>query len=269
MTAHFQLSRRRASRLLGLQESTLYYRKKKTRDDLELRAQMIEIAQKKIAYGRPRIVWYLRVVKGLKDNHKRMARVYRELGLQIGKRRKKGRGQRSHLRLVLEKPIRPSQIWAMDFVHDQMATSRRFRCLTITDLFTHESPAIEVDVSLTGDCVADVLNRLKMSQALPKAIICDNGTEFTSKVMDQWAFENKVELKFIQPGKPNQNAYCESFNARLRDECLNQNWFNNLTEAKETIELWRKEFNEERPHSSLNNKTPNRFAKEYYESSVA
>lgn len=252
-----------------MQESTLYYQSHKARDDSELRDQMIEIAQKKIAYGRPRIVWYLRTVKGLKDNHKRIARVYRELGLQIGKRRKKGKGQRSHLRLVLEKPTQPKEIWAMDFVHDQMATSRRFRCLTITDLFTHESPAIEVDVSLTGHRVADVLNQLKASHGLPKMIVCDNGTEFTSKAMDQWAFENRMELKFIQPGKPNQNAYCESFNARLRDECLNQNWFSNLTEARETIELWRKEFNEERPHSSLNNKTPNMFAKEYYESVAA
>lgn len=150
----------------------------------------------------------------------------------------------------------------MDFVSDQLATGRRFRCLTMTDLYTHESPVLEVDVSLTGFRVSQVLDRLKETRKLPKAIVCDNGTEFTSKAMDQWAFTNRVDLKFIQPGKPNQNAYCESFNARLRDECLNTQWFNTLAEAKDNIEEWRKEFNEQRPHSSLNYKTPKQFADE-------
>lgn len=199
----------------------------------------------------------------MSDNHKRIARVYRELGLQVGKRTK-GRPKRTGLRLVLEKPTQPNEIWAMDFVSDQLATSRRFRCLTMTDLYTHEAPVIEVDVSLTGVRVSQVLDRLKHSRGLPKAIICDNGTEFTSKAMDQWAFQNKVELKFIQPGKPNQNAYCESFNSRLRDECLNTQWFMSLTDAKDKIESWRKEFNEQRPHSSLKYKTPNQFAQEHY-----
>lgn len=199
----------------------------------------------------------------MSDNHKRIARIYRELGLQVG-RRPKGRSKRTGLRLVLEKPIRPNEIWAMDFVSDQLSTSRRFRCLTMTDLYTHETPVIEVDVSLTGVRVSQVLDRLKLGHGLPKAIICDNGTEFTSKAMDQWAFKNNVELKFIQPGKPNQNAYCESFNSRLRDECLNTQWFMNLADAKDKIETWRKEFNEQRPHSSLNYKTPNQFAQEHY-----
>ena len=133
----------------------------------------------------------------------------------------------------------------------------------MTDLYTHESPVIEVDVSLTGVRVTQVLDPLKQRRGLPKVIVCDNGTEFTCKAMDQWAFANKVQLKFIQPGKPNQNAYCESFNARFRDECLNIQWFGNLMEAKNNIELWRKEFNEERPHSSLKYKTPQQFADDY------
>lgn len=263
------MSTARACRLLGLHQSTRYYKRARVRDDVELREKIAAIAQRKIRYGRPRIVWYLRTVEGIRDNHKRIARVYRELGLQIGKRKGRGKLCRGIQRLVLEKPTRPGELWAMDFVSDQMSTGRRFRTLTITDLFTHEAPAIEVDVSLTGHRVGHVLDRLKLTHGLPRAIICDNGTEFTSKAMDQWAFENKVELKFIQPGKPNQNAYCESFNARFRDECLNLNWFSSLSDAKQTIELWRKEFNEERPHSSLGNKTPKMFAKEYWESVAA
>ncbi len=147
----------------------------------------------------------------------------------------------------------------MDFVSDQLANGRRFRCLTMTDLYTHESPVLEVDVSLTGSRVGQVLGRLKETRKLPKTIVCDNGTEFTSKALDQWAFVNHVALQFIQPGKPNQNAYCESFNARFRDECLNTQWFSTLAEAKDNIEAWRKEFNEQRPHSSLNYKTPKQF----------
>src|SRR3989338_1150227 len=177
--------------------------------------------------------------------------------------RPKGHSKRNGLRLVLERPSLPNEVWAMDFMSDQLATGRRFRCLTMTDLYTHESPVIEVDISLTGGLVSQVLDRLKQSRGLPKAIVCDNGTEFTSRVMDQWAFANKVQLKFIQPGKPNQNAYCESFNARLRDECLNTQWFSNLAEAKNNIEAWRKEFNEQRPHSSLKYKTPKQFADDF------
>ena len=246
---------------MGLEQSTLYYRSIKTRDDSHLRTMITEICQRKVRYGLPRVVWYLKEVKGMSDNHKRIGRIYCELGLQIGKR-SKGRPRRTGLRLALEKPSQPNEVWAMDFVSDQLATSRRFRCLTMTDLYTHESPVIEVNVSLTGLRVSQVLDRLKQDRGLPKSIICDNGTEFTSKAMDQWAFANWVDLKFIQPGKPNQNAYCESFNARLRDECLNTQWFGTLAEAKNNIEEWRKEFNEQRPHSSLNYKTPKQFADE-------
>lgn len=264
----YHVSARRRCRLLGLEQSTHYYKAKPRRDEAELRAKMIEFTQRKTRYGLPRVVWYLREVEGMVDNHKRISRVYRELGLQINRRRG-GKKKRSGLRLILEKPTKPLELWAMDFVSDSFNTGRKFRTLTITDLFTHETPALEVDVSLTGIRVGQVLDRLKLSHGLPKAIICDNGSEFTCRAMDQWAFANKVELKFIQPGKPNQNAYCESFNARLRDECLNANWFSNLTEAREIIESWRKEFNEERPHSSLNNKTPKMFANEYYKSVAA
>jgi putative transposase len=262
LVENYGLSQKRACGLLGLEQSSWYYKSIKKRDDTVLREKITAICQKKVRYGRPRVIWYIRDVEKMSDNHKRIGRVYRELGLQVSKR-PKGRRKRSGLRLVMQKPTGPGQVWAMDFVSDQMATGRRFRCLTMTDLYTHETPAIEVDVSLTGERVSRVLDRLKEERGLPKMIICDNGTEFTSKAMDQWALANQVELKFIQPGKPNQNSYCESFNSRLRDECLNTQWFNTLNEAKNFIETWRKEFNEERPHSSLKMKTPKRFADEY------
>lgn len=261
MAGH-SLSIRRTCGLLGLEESTWYYRGRKQRDDSVLREKITAICQKKVRYGRPRVIWHIREVEQMSDNHKRIARVYRELGLQVNKR-PKGRSRRTGLRLVLDKPVSPGEIWAMDFVSDQLSTGRRFRCLTMTDLYTHESPVIEVDVSLTGMRVSQVLDRLKENRGLPKMIICDNGTEFTSKAMDQWAHANQVELKFIEPGKPNQNCYCESFNSRLRDECLNTQWFASLSEARSYIESWRKEFNEERPHSSLKMKTPKQFADEY------
>lgn len=198
----------------------------------------------------------------MNDNHKRIGRIYREMGFQISKRPRKKR-IRMGLRVPLPQPQKPMETWAMDFVHDQLQTGRRFRNLTITDLYTHESPAIEVDVSLTGKRVCAVLDRLKATHGLPQTIIMDNGPEFTSQALDQWAYANGVDLSFIQPGKPNQNAYAESFNARFRDECLNQHWFMSLGEAKGLIEEWRTEFNEERPHSSLDNKTPKAFAEEY------
>lgn len=247
---------------MGLQQSTLYYRSHCCRDDDFLKSKIVEFCKAKVRHGRPRVIDHVRKDLGMIVNHKKISRIYRELGLQVGKR-SKGRKHRTGVRLVLEKPTRPNQIWAMDFVSDQFMTGRRFRCLTIIDLFTRESLALEVDVSLTGVRVGQVLDRLKMSGRLPEIIISDNGTEFTSRTMDQWSFANKVELKFIQPGKPNQNAYCESFNSRLRDECLNTQWFSNLSEAKTQIESWRKDYNEKRRHSSLNYKTPKQFADEY------
>lgn len=147
--AEFKLSNRKACGLLGLEQSTLYYKSSGYRDDKELKERITEFCQRKVRYGRPRVVWYIRKELGMNENHKRIARVYRDLGLQVGKRCK-GRPKRTGLRLVLDKPTKPNQIWAMDFVSDQLATSRRFRSLTMTDLYTHESPVIEVDVSLTG-----------------------------------------------------------------------------------------------------------------------
>ena len=185
------------------------------------------------------------------------------MGLQVGKRLRRKR--RSGLRLVLNQPARPNELWAMDFVSDSLASGRRFRLLTIKDLFTHEALSTYVDLSIPGIRVAEVLNAIGELRGKPTAIVCDNGSEFTSKAMDQWAYRNKVELKFIQPGKRIQNAFIESFNGRLRDECLNENWFESLDEAKSIVERWRVEYNCERPNSSLDYETPDSFARRYKE----
>lgn len=253
------LSTRRACRLLKLWQSTVYYRKKRNRDDESVKKKMSELAQSKPRYGRPRIIWLMRR-EGFLDNHKRLGRIYRELGLQVRKR--PGKRKRSGIRLVLPAPSQPNELWSMDFMSDSLHSGRKIRLLTIVDDFTREAPAIEVDLSLTGERVAQVLDRLKLSRGLPKAIICDNGPEFISKALSLWSMQNNVDLKFIQPGKPVQNAYIESFNGKVRDECLNQNWFLNLEDAKFEIERWRKEYNSERPHSALKT-TPELFAQKH------
>lgn len=248
---------------MGLESSTYHYRRKKpARDETAIREKMLEIAAAKPRYGRPRLVWMLRHRHGFTDNHKRIGRIYRDLKLQVAKRpRKKLRSNRVFL---LEVPREPNQVWAMDFVSDSLSSNRRFRVLTVKDLFTHEALATFTDLSIPGVRVAEVLSALSELRARPKAVVCDNGPEFISRALHEWAGD-KTELKFIDPGKPIQNAFIESFNGRLRDECLNQHWFGSLEEAKVTIERWRVEYNSERPNGRLGNETPDSFARKYRE----
>jgi len=191
-------------------------------------------------------------------NHKRTERIYREEGLALRrKRRRKGAGG---IRVVMPTAIRPNEHWSMDFVSDSIVTGRRFRALTIVDNYSRECPAIEVDTSLGGARVVTVLDRLSETRGLPEVITMDNGPEFAGRHLDEWAFRKGVKLNFIRPGEPIENAYAESFNGRLRDECLNTNWFMNLKHARRVIEDWRRDYNEVRPHSSLNNLTPMEYA---------
>jgi putative transposase len=256
----FELSVRQSCRILGLREATYYYRPKRQRDDSVLKAQILEAVAKKPRWGRPMVTWRLRERMGVKDNHKRIGRIYRELGLQMHKRRKSRKVTRP--KMLLEVPARPNQLWAMDFVSDSFASGRRFRVMTLKDLFTHEALALHVDVSITGERVAEVLDRIKLVRGVAPAIVCDNGSEYTSKAMDQWAYRNGVDLKFIQPGKPTQNGFIESFNGKFRFECLEQHWFENLDQAREIIETWRNEYNTDRPNTALGKKTPEEFARE-------
>ena len=156
----------------------------------------------------------------------------------------------------------------MDFIHARLANGRRFKSLTIVDDYSRESPAIEMDTSIPGARVVRTLNRLKETRGIPKVIVTDNGPEFISKALDEWAYANGVKLDFIDPGKPTQNAFIESFNGKLRDECLNEYWFLTLEEAKITIEDWRIDYNEVRPHSSLDNLTPAEYATQYQQKAL-
>lgn len=190
-------------------------------------------------------------------NHKRVERLYKLENLSL--RRKKRKRRRNPPRLVPDIPRRPNELWSMDFVMDALASGKRFRALTIVDNYTRECPWIEVDFSLPGLRVSRVLERLRASRGLPDVIKVDNGPEFAGKDLDQWAYRRGVKLHFIQPGKPSQNGCIESFNGKFRDECLNQNYFQTIDIARLKIEAWRKEYNDDRPHTSLGGMTPNEF----------
>ena len=166
------------------------------------------------------------------------------------------------LRVVQPPATERNQRWSMDFVSDSFYDGRRFRCLNIIDNFTKEVPVIEVDTSISGVRVTRVLDRLAVMHGLPRSITVDNGPEFISRALSVWAYKRGVQIDFIRPGKPTENPYVESFNGKFRNECLNQHWFMNLEDARQKIEEWRIAYNAERPHSSLNNLTPNEFAKQ-------
>lgn len=250
------LSERRACTIVGLCRSSCRYQAVPKNDE-EIRSRLRELAEQRRKFGAPRLHTMLRR-EGYLINHKRTERLYREEGLSL---RMKNRKKRiSHLRVVMDEPERINQHWSMDFVSDSLYNGRRFRVLTIVDDFSRECPALEADHSLTGKRVTRVLERIALTRGLPEMITVDNGPEFISKALDLWAFDNGVKLRFIQPGKPVQNAYIESFNGKFRDECLNDNVFVSLNSAQMIIENWRLDYNSERPHSSLNDMTPEEFA---------
>lgn len=251
-----KLSQRRACGLLGITRRG--FTMKATPDrNADLRKRLRELAEEKRRNGCPLLYLTLKR-EGFKVNHKRVERLYRVEGLAL--RRRRCRKRRSHLRVALTGAERINHIWALDFVHDSLADGRRFRVLTVIDQFSRESPALEVDTSLTGERVATVLSRIADQRGLPVVVQSDNGSEFTSRRMDQWAYDNDVRLQFIEPGKPIQNAFIESFNSRLREECLNEHVFVSLADARRKIEQWRVGYNHQRPHSSLGYLTPHEFA---------
>jgi putative transposase len=186
--------------------------------------------------------------------------VYQEAKLQVRRRKRKKVlvGERQ----PLFRPNAPNEVWSMDFVFDRTAEGRVIKCLTVVDDATHESVVIEVERAISGMGVTRVMDRLALSRGLPKVIRSDNGKEFCGKAMVNWAHERGVQLRLIEPGKPNQNAYIESFNGRLRDECLNEHWFPSLLHARTEIEIWRREYNEERPKKALGGLTPAAYAEQ-------
>ncbi|MGH8673560.1 MAG: IS3 family transposase [Burkholderiales bacterium] len=222
-----------------------------------LRERIGEIAAQKRRCGYRRV--YLRLRReGWVVNRKRVYRLYREAGLAVRRRKRKRIGPFE--RKPMPKPLRANLSWSMDFVSDGLADGRRLRCLTIVDDCTRECVAIAVDTSITGSRVKAVLERLAETRGLPNSITVDHGPEFEGQVLDAWAYQRQAQLSFIRPGKPNENAYIESFNGKFRDECLNENWFMTMAQARRIIEHWRIEYNTERPHSSLGDLTPQEFA---------
>ena len=251
------LSERKACLLVNISVAVYRYQPKPG-DDFVLRQRLREIAGQRKRFGSPRLHIMLKR-EGLVVNHKRTERIYREEGLSL--RRKRRRKGAAGLRIMPQQPQRLNQNWSMDFITDSIVTGRRFRALAIIDNYSRECPAIEVDTSLGGSRVVNVLERLTEIRGLPEVITVDNGPEFAGRHLDEWAFRKGVKLNYIRPGKPIENAYAESFNSRLRDECLNTNWFMNLKHAREVIEDWRKDYNEVRPHSSLKDMTPEEYAR--------
>jgi len=259
LKAEYEISDRRACRVMELGRSTSQYKPKPDGDEA-VRERLQELAEKRRRWGSPRLHVLMRR-EGLIHNHKRTERLYREMGLSLRLRRRRKR--RSHLRVVLPLPERPNARWSMDFMFDQFVDGRRMKLMTMVDDFTREALVIEPRRSISGQEVADILDRIAGERGYPEAIVSDNGPEFTSKALDAWAYEHGVNLSFIEPGKPTQNAYIESFNGKLRDECLNEELFFNLEDSARQIELWRQDYNNNRPHSSLSNETPNAFAQRH------
>jgi putative transposase len=250
----YAASERRVCGLLGMAASS--YRYQRTRCDDELRTRLVELARKKPRFGYRRLQVLLER-GGERVNHKRVQRVYREAGLVL--RRKKRKHCVREGQPLLERTA-ANQEWGLDFAHDAVECGRAIRVLSVVDAYTRECPALEVDTSFASRRVTRVLDGIIVERGVPGAIRVDNGPEFSSRHFLAWCIERRIELIQIQPGKPTQNARVESFHGRLREECLNVNWFQNLFDAKRKIAEWRVEYNEERPHSSLGYLTPNEFA---------
>lgn len=254
----FHVSPRRTCGLIQLQRSTFYYQSR-AKDVTALTLRLVELARTRVRYGCRRLYEILRR-EGWHVNHKRVHRLYMMMGLQLYIRRNIKRA--SHTRVPIARPETRNEHWSMDFMADMLDNGQRFRILTIVDNFTRECPALLADFSLNAQKAIMCLEELKTSRGLPKAITVDNGTEFISRAMDSWAYQNKVQLDFIRPGKPTENAFIESFNGKLRDECLNTNTFLSIDDASQKIEAWRRDYNTYRPHSAIGNLAPEEFARQ-------
>jgi putative transposase len=252
------LSERHALRVIGMSASAYRYQPAPDRNSA-LREKILALAHRHRRYGAGMIYLKLRQA-GQLVNHKRVDRLYAEASLQVRRRRRKKVPVSD--RHPLERPQVANQVWSMDFVFDRTAEGRVIKCLTVVDDATHESVAIVPERAIGGHALTRILDRLAFERGLPQAIRTDNGKEFCGRAMLTWAHACAVRLFLIEPGKPNQNAYIESFNGRLRDECLNEHWFVSLAHARTVIEAWRREYNEERPKKSLGGLTPSAYAKQ-------
>jgi putative transposase len=252
----FQVSCLRACRLAQFSRAA-WYRRSHAKDQSALRLRIRDLAHARPRFGSLRI-WVLLRREGWPVNRKRVRRLYRLEGLQLRMRVR----WRKHIALhrgPAPIPNGPTERWSMDFVHDTLADGRPFRVLTVVDNWSRQSPVLEAGVRMSGEIVGQVLDRALNGTQGPHSITVDHGTEFQSRALEDWAYRRSVQLDFIRPGKPVENAFIESFNGRLRDECLNVHQFSSLTEAQHIIEVWRLDYNQRRPHSSLGHLTPNEF----------
>lgn len=261
LTHQYPVSQRRACRVIGINRATVRYRLHRQGDRIQQSAavaqRLVELAALRPRFGYRRLGVLLRR-EGYSANHKRVYRLYRQSHLAL---RKKSRKRRAALRQAPSTaPVRANQVWAMDFMQDNLVDGRKFRTLNVVDVYTRACRAIEVDTSLGGARVVRVLERLVEAHGTPAQIMLDNGPEFISKALDAWAYAHGVDLVFSRPGKPTDNGYIESFNGKLRDECLNSHWFTTLADARSIIEAWRCDYNETRPHSALGQLSPTAFA---------
>jgi putative transposase len=253
LRAAWRVSVRRACQVLRASRSTYQYKSRGGSQD-ELRQRIREIAETRVRYGYRRIHVLLQR-EGWAVNAKRVYRLYREMGLQLRNKTPK-RKVKAKLRVGRSDPAMANDVWAMDFVHDQLYDGRRLRILTVIDAFTRYVPAIEPRERFTGADVVGVLERICARHGHPRSIRVDQGPEFISRDLDLWAYANGVELDFSRPGKPTDNAFIESLNGKFRAECLNAHWFMNLADARGKCERWRRDYNTERPHSAIGYRTP-------------
>jgi putative transposase len=259
MVGAFNVSAQRACEVIRLGRSTFYW-KSTAKDQTPLRTRLRELAAARPRFGYPRLHVLLRR-EGWMVNIKRVYRLYKLEGLEV--RTKKRKKRASHLRVVPPAPTAVNERWSMDFMRDTLDDGRPFRILTVVDTFTRECPLLAADTSLTGAKVAELLDGIAAERGYPKTITVDNGTEFYSKAMDSWDYRRGVQLQFIRPGKPVENAFIESFNGRLRDELLNGELFMGLVDARRKLEAWRRDYNQNRPHSSIGDLTPVEFATKF------
>jgi len=251
-----------ACRLAGLAKSTWYYRPKECERNQALSVRLHELARERPRFGSPRLTVLIRNEFGA-VNHKRVERLYKVAELTLPRKRRKRRWQGRQKEMLV--PEAPGQRWSMDFMTDKTVDGRRFRIFNVVDDFTREVITCLPERSFSGKRIIRELEQImEIEEYQPERFVMDNGPEFTSRAFLGWAQYRQIQLDFIQPGKPNQNAFVESFNGKFRDECLNMNWFYNLDEAKYIISKWKEDYNHHRPHSSLGYLSPIDYKKLFY-----
>jgi putative transposase len=251
--SEWRVSIRKACEALEVDRSTYHYKSRRS-GQATLEHRIKEICHVRVRYGYRRVHILLRR-EGWTINHKKTRRIYRELGLQLRNKTPKRR-VKAKLRDDRRPATRSNETWAMDFVHDQLATGRKLRVLTVVDIFSRFSPALEPRLTFRGTDVVEILKRVCNELGFPATIRVDQGTEFVSRDLDLWAYQRGVTLDFSRPGKPTDNAFIEAFNGRFPAECLNAHWFLSLADAQKRVEDWRRYYNGERPHGSIGNKPP-------------